>query len=89
LPLWVVGESQAELVVGGGHVADVSVAEVCGNVRALFDEFLDLLAGQGGGAGGLAQVCLGLEALGFSLGDPLADLFGIAPRVERGSVAGL
>lgn len=36
LLVWVVGESQAELVVGGGDVG------------AFFDEGLDLLAGQGG-----------------------------------------
>jgi hypothetical protein len=37
LPFWVVGEPQAELAVGAGHVGRVGVAQVGGDVGALFD----------------------------------------------------
>jgi hypothetical protein len=39
-------------------------------------------------SGGLAQLCLGGQRVGLGLGDPLADLLGIAAGVERRAVAG-
>ena len=37
---------------------------------------------------GVAQVGLGLEALGFGLADPGTDFFRVASGVDRGAVAG-
>jgi hypothetical protein len=77
----VVGEPQAELAVGTGHVGRVRVSRVSGDVGAPFDQLLDLLTGQGGLAGGLAAFGLGLEALSLGVGDPPADLLRIAASV--------
>jgi hypothetical protein len=75
----VVGESQAELLVGLGYLGGFGVAQVPGDV-AFFNYGLDLLAGQGGRAcGRLAQLGLGGEPLGLGLGDPLAYLLGSPP----------
>jgi hypothetical protein len=83
----VVGEPQAELLVGPGHLGGFCVAQVPGDVRAFFDQGLDLLAGEGGRAGcRLAQLGLGREPLGLGLGDPLADLLRIATGIEGGPV---
>jgi hypothetical protein len=43
----VVGEPQAELLVGLGHLGGLGVAQVPGDVRAFFDQGPDLLAGDG------------------------------------------
>jgi hypothetical protein len=85
VPPWVVGEPQAELLVGTGHLGGFGIAQIPGDIRALFDQGLHLLAGEGGRAGGrLAQLSLGGEPLSLGLSDPLADLLGVAADVEGG-----
>jgi hypothetical protein len=80
-----VGEPQAEPAVSRGYVGRVGVAQVPGDVRALLDDRLDLLAAEGCRApGGVVQFGLGGQPLGLGLGDPRAYLLGVATGVERG-----
>jgi hypothetical protein len=89
VPPRVVGEPQAELLVGTGHLGGFGIAQIPGDVRTHFDQGLDLVAGESGRAGGrLAKLGLGGEPLGLGQGDPFADLLGVAAGVEGGPVAG-
>jgi hypothetical protein len=55
----VVGQPHAELPVGASHVSGFGVTQALGQVSALFDHGLDLLAIKGGRGGSPAQLSLG------------------------------
>jgi hypothetical protein len=77
----VVGEPQAELAVDASHVSGFGALQVVGDVCALFDHGLDLLAGEGSRRRSPVQLGLGGQPLGFGFGDPFA---GGNPVVDRG-----
>ena len=82
-----VGQPHAGLPVGASHVSGFGVTQALGQVSALFDHGLDLLATKGGRGGSPAQLSLGGQPLSLGLGDPLPNFLGIAADVERSPVA--